>query len=86
MPSGFAHACPHLVDYQTPRKSGSLVGTSIVVFFNIALLMVTFLTSSCRIPKLSAYVFFAVYTMFVIYQVGGVYEAWPALCFGDICL
>ena len=86
MPSGFASACPHLETFRPPPVSGSLVGTSIVVFFNILLLLLTFATWRCRIPKLPAYGFFVVYAMYVLYQVGAVYEVIPPICLGDICL
>ena len=87
MPSGFEHACPHLEAYQPPRQSGSLQGTSVVVFFNILLLLITFTMYSCRIPKQAAYVFFVVYSIYVVYQVGAVYEAFPPFCLADdLCL
>lgn len=84
MPSGFAHACPRLQGYTTPPRSGSLHGTAVVVFFNILLLLCTFASSRCRIPKPAAYVYFGMYGVYVLYQVGGVYGAFPPVCFGEI--
>ena len=86
MPSGFAHSCPHLETFRPPPVSGSLAGTSIVVFFNLLLLLLTFGFWRCSIPKLPAYGFFVVYAMYVLYQVAAVYEVIPPICFGDICL
>ena len=86
MPSGFDYACPRLPGYQPPPRSGTLAGTSVVVYFNILLLLLTFTTSSCRVPKRAAFVYLLVYTLYVLYQVGAVYEAFPPLCFGDLCL
>ena len=75
--------------HELPR-SGSLHGTAVVVFFNILLLLCTFASSRCRIPKPAAYVYFVVYGVYVLYQVGGVYGAFPPVCFGadilPICL
>ena len=39
-----------------------------------------------RIPTLPAYGYFLSYALYVFYQVGGVYDAFPPICFGDICL
>ena len=86
MPSGFDHACPHLPTYSLPPRSGQLVGTSVVVFFNLLLLLLTFITSRGAVPKPAAYGYFLVYLLYVMYQVGAVYKAFPPICFGDICL
>lgn len=86
MPSGFNHACPQREGYHAPARSGQLVGTSLVVFLNILLLLATFATQNCRIPKFAAWLFFAVYLVYVLYEVAGAYDAVPPICFGDICL
>jgi len=86
MPSGFAAACPHLEGYRPPPRSGSLMGTSIVVFICIILIVLTSATCSCTIPMRPALGFFGAYALYVVYQVGAVYELFPPICVGDTCL
>ena len=61
---------PHLESFRAPPTSGELVGQSVVVFFNIALLLLVFVTQRCRIHQPAAWLFFMVYAVYVLYQVG----------------
>ena len=86
MPGGFAHACPRVLGTVEPPQSGSLDGTAIVVFVNIRLLIVTFATRDCRIPKAAAYGYFVVYGLYVVYEVAGAYGFRPFALAAASCL
>ena len=86
MPVGFSAACPHLASYVAPHRSGTLVGASIVAFFSLLLVVTTLALSKCSVPRPAAYLFFAIYAAFLLYEVTAGYGVVGAICFGSVCL
>ena len=89
MPTGIVRSCPYLVGGAPEKVAGSLAGTIIVTFFCILVFVVTLLACRLRIPKRPAAAFFAIYVVYVGYEVVatksfGIIDS--PICPGGICL
>jgi len=82
MPEGFNLACPHLDRFRPPDASGSLAGTSVIVFVCIGVLLLTFVGQKCRISRLAAGTYFLLYLLYLLYEVGASYGDFAPICFG----
>ena len=82
LPQGWFQSA-HLAAFQ---PAGSLAGACLVVFFSVALLVGTLGLCAGRIPRAAAALYFAVYAVYVGYEVLATYGAVAPVCFGATCI
>ena len=80
MPMGLAPMCPFLDGSSPIPEAGSLAGAVYVVFFSIALFVITPIFCQGKIPRLPAAMFFVVYLLYVSYEVLATYGIIPPVC------
>ena len=86
MPMGLESACPNADGAPPVAKAGSLAGATLVVYASMALFIGAAAVSGGKINNTAAALFFAVYLLYIAYEVGAAYELVAPVCLGPICL
>jgi hypothetical protein len=87
MPVGYDINCPRVPGAPFVGTPGSILGSSFVVFTNLALLAVALVVNRGTFTKGACYLFVVYYLLWFVYQIAASFGGIPTLCIlGDICI